>query len=520
MNKSKTSLKTTVEWKDINWRTLERRVFKLQKRIYKAAERGDNKAVRRLQKTLANSWSAKALATRKVTQDNKGKKIAGIDGIKWLNSPQKIQLAQTLKLNGKAKAARQIEIPQDERKEKPPFKIPTLEDRAKQALLQLALEPEWEAKFDGNSYGKRPKRSYHDAIEAIFSAIKQQPKYVLDADLSQCFDTITPEKLLAKLNSLPKFRRQIKTWLKSGLIDSAKFFEYPEGTAQSRGISPLLANIVLHALENDLKRKFSRQNLGMVPQLPDMIRYADDFVILHPDLNTVIKCKEFIAQWLSEMGLNLKPEKTNITHTLNNHQGKTGFDFLGFKIKQFKVSKNLSSQGFKTLITPSQKAQEQHLKAIHKVIYDLSNASQESLIRKLNPIIQGWCQYYSPLCSTEILAKIDHLIQIKLMRWGFRKHNGKSKAWVINKYWNTVNGDNWVFSQQENGAITEKLMRHHRQVKDSHVNRVERSQISHQLKTRNHVSCIHDKNHVTEERNEVKISRSVLKTSSSGDRIA
>jgi RNA-directed DNA polymerase len=202
-----------VEWNKVNWRKLEKTVFKLQTRIFRASESGDTKQVRKLQKTLMRSWSAKMLAVRKVTQDNQGKKTPGIDGAKSLTPKQRIALASNLKLIGKALPTRRIWIPKTGKDEKRPLGIPTIHDRALQALVKLAMEPEWEAIFEQNSYGFRPGRSTHDAIEAIFNAIKQKEKYVLDADIAQCFDKINHQALLTKIGTFPTLHKQIRAWI-------------------------------------------------------------------------------------------------------------------------------------------------------------------------------------------------------------------------------------------------------------------------------------------------------------------
>ncbi|WP_353838701.1 reverse transcriptase N-terminal domain-containing protein [Moorena sp. SIO4E2] len=227
------------EWKKVNWRKLEKNVFKLQKRIYQASQRGDVRVVRKLQKTLIKSWSAKMIAVRRVTQENKGKKTAGVDGVKSLTPKQRLTLVSNLKVSKKAQPTRRVWIPKPGRKEKRPLGIPTMYDRALQALAKQALEPEWEAKFEPNSYGFRPGRSCHDAIEAIFNSIKQKPKWVLDADIAKCFDKINHDALLTKLNTYPSMRRLIKSWLKAGVMDSGTFSPTDEGTPQGGVISPL-----------------------------------------------------------------------------------------------------------------------------------------------------------------------------------------------------------------------------------------------------------------------------------------
>ena len=207
------------EWKAIPWRKLERKVFKVQKRIYRAASRGDVRTVRRLQKLMMKSWSAKCLAVRRVSQENQGKKTAGIDGVKSLTPTQRTELVKDLKLGKKGKPARRVWIPKPGRDEKRPLGIPVMHDRALQGLLKQALEPEWEARFERNSYGFRPGRGCHDAIEAIFISIKQKSKWVLDADIAKCFDKINHQALLEKLNTSPTIRRQIRAWLKAGVVD-------------------------------------------------------------------------------------------------------------------------------------------------------------------------------------------------------------------------------------------------------------------------------------------------------------
>ena len=406
MNISKTLNNQTVEWNEINWRKAERLTFKLQKRIFRASERGDVKAVRKLQKTLINSWSAKCIAVRRVTQDNQGKNTAGVDGVKSLTPKQRMNLVGQLKLTGKVKPIRRVNIPKPGTTETRPLGIPTINDRATQTLVKLALEPEWEALFEPNSYGFRPGRSCHDAIGAIFNSISSKSKYVLDADISKCFDKINHKKLLEKLNTSPTIRRQIRMWLKAGVMDNKQLFPTSEGTPQGGVISPLLANIALHGMENlikefaktlDIKNGKGHQiSWQMKCSSLKFIRYADDFVILHEDLTVIKRCREIISDWLSDMGLELKPSKTKLTHTLNEIDGNVGFEFLGFHIQQHKVGTYQCANntkgiplGFKTLITPSKAKVKTHLIKIAEVIDAHKTAPQAALISKLNPIIRG-----------------------------------------------------------------------------------------------------------------------------------
>ena len=220
------------EWKALPWKKFQRQVFKLQKRIYKAASRGDVKLVRKLQRLMRSSVAAKFLAVRRVTQDNRGKKTAGVDGVKSLNGKQRIELTEKLNLSIKPQPVRRVWIPKPGKKEMRPLGIPVMQDRAAQALLKLALEPEWEAYFEPNSYGFRPGRCTHDAIEAIFKGIYRKPKVVLDADIMKCYDRINHKWLLDKLNMTGVMRRAVKGWLKAGVMEGRDLFPTEEGTPQ------------------------------------------------------------------------------------------------------------------------------------------------------------------------------------------------------------------------------------------------------------------------------------------------
>jgi RNA-directed DNA polymerase len=452
---SKTQNNLTVEWNQINWRKAERLTFKLQKRIFRASERGDVKAVRKLQKTLINSWSAKCIAVRRVTQDNQGKNTAGVDGIKSLTPKQRISLVGKLKLTNKVKPTRRVNIPKPGTTETRPLGIPTINDRAVQTLVKLALEPEWEAKFEPNSYGFRPGRSCHDAIEAIYKNIRQKAKYVLDADISKCFDRIDHKALISKIHTYPTLSRVIKTWLKAGYCDGKELFPTNEGTPQGGVISPLLANIALHGMEERVKQ-YAETLKGKKTanrQALSLIRYADDFVIIHEDLSVVKKCQEIIADWLNDLGLELKPSKTKLTHSLEKIEGNVGFEFLGFHIQQHKVGNYRSAKnphgkplGFNTLITPSKAKIKTHLVKIAEVIDSHKTAPQAALINKLNPIIRGWSNYYSTVVSKETFNKVVHITYDKLRAWARRRGKGNINK---DKYWRTVGDRNWCFSTED-----------------------------------------------------------------------
>lgn len=450
-------------WQDINWKQVERRVFKLQKRIYQASSRGDDRVVRKLQKTLIRSWSAKVLAIRQVTQDNQGKKTAGVDGVKNLSPKARLTLVGQLIPGRKSKPTRRVWIPKPGSEEKRPLGIPTMKNRALQGLLKLAIEPEWEAKFEPDSYGFRPGRSCHDAIEAIFNNIKFKPKYVLDADIAKCFDRINHRKLLEKLNTFPTITRQIRAWLNSGVIDGNDWFPTESGVPQGGVISPLLANIALHGMEERL-RQYAETLPGYKMRkvrAPKLIRYADDFVVIHPELGVIQECKKVISEWLKDLGLELKPSKTHISHTLKNHAKETsGFDFLGFNIKQYPVGQYQSGKdtqgnllGFKTLIKPSKKNVIRHYRKVAEIIGRHNTMPQSALISHLNPVIRGWVNYYSTVVSKDIFSRLDHLVWQRLMRWGKRRHPNKGTRWIIKKYWQSINLSIWIFAEVDGARL-------------------------------------------------------------------
>ncbi len=473
----------TVGWDDINWRKAERAVYKLQTRIYAASRRGDAKQVRKLQKTLMSSWSNKVLSVRKVTQDNRGKKTAGVDGIKVLSPKARMNLVGQLKITGKSNPTRRVWIPKPGKDEERPLGIPTMYDRALQNLVKIALEPEWEAKFEPNSYGFRPGRSCQDAIKQIKIAIQHRPKYILDADIAKCFDRINHLALLQKLGYTGKMRQQIKAWLKSGVIDQGVFTATSEGTMQGGVISPLLANVALHGMEKMLMefaktldmRRNDKPNCQISWQQKvkslTFIRYADDFLLIHKDLTVVQRCRELISEWLKDIGLELKPSKTRIAHTLYpelSEDGLAGFDFLGYHIRQLPVGKYRSSihpstrekVGYRTLISPSKDACKKHQLELKRVVDKHKHSHQALLIKELNPIIRGWTNYYqfSNAQTVGELTRQDYLLFQKLRAWSRHRTGDWYKA--RKKYWTKIGNNNWVFATRQEDVKPLRLLTH------------------------------------------------------------
>lgn len=465
------------EWKGLPWKRFERQVFKLQKRIYQASRRGDTKMVHRLQRLLMKSWAARCLAVRRVTQDNRGKKTAGVDGVRNLTPLQRLDLARALATPAKAQPVRRVWLPKSGTSEKRALGIPTMHNRAAQTLVRFALEPEWEARFEPNSFGFRPGRSCHDAIQRVFNGICLKPKYVLDADIAACFDRIDRTALLRKLQTFPAIQRPIRGWLDAGVLDGKDLFPTEEGVPQGAALSPLLANIALHGLETVIRAAFPSKHQGVYPWKPLVIRYADDFIVLHEDLAVIQQAEQIAAAWLAGMGLELKGSKTRIVHTLHPHEGRPGFDFLGFNVRQYPVGKTHATRGknrnsgqrtFKTLIKPSSAAQQRHLASLVEEVRRHRQAPQTVLIENLNRKIGGWANYYSTEVSKVVFTRLDHLLYRKLKHWAERRHPTKSHTWVRQHYWHTWGSRNWVFGPKDGRSLalhSDTPIRRHSMVK-------------------------------------------------------
>ena len=444
------------KWSEIDWKKLERILWKMQTKLYQASKRGSTVDVRKIQKMIIRSEAAKYKAVRTVTQDNRGKRTAGIDGIKLLSPKERMSLAERLRLDGKAKPTLEVSIPKGDGSSRK-LGIPTIEDRAKQALVRLAVEPAWEATFEGNSYGFRPGRGVHDAIGKVKLGLYRQPKYILDADISKCFDSISHETILNKLNSSPHIiKRQVKAWLKAGIMktrEDAEIVSRDAGTPQGGVISPLLANIALDGLEKAVYsclvqksgRGKTRKNNGELTY----VRYADDFIVAHKDLEVIQRVQKHIERYLGSKGLELSKAKTKIVHSLDCYESnKPGVGFLGFHIRQVPSGRHNSARvrgnvkDWKLLITPERDKVLGHLKSMKQVIKSAKTVSQAELIRILAPKVVGWCNYYCHVQSKATFSYCDYRMWIMLERWAKGRHPGKAKK-IVYQYWN---GSKWSFS--------------------------------------------------------------------------
>ena len=444
---SEMKIQSKVNWNSIDWRKIQLRIWRIQKKIYDYSRQSEKVKVIKLQKILINLLEAKLLAVRKVTQDNRGKKTAGVDGIRLLAPTKRFQLAYSLKIDGRCDPIKRCLIPKPGNPEESrPLGIPTIRDRAKQALVLLALEPEWEAKFEKNSYGFRPGRRPHDAIEAIHSSINKSPKYVLDGDIRKCFDQINHDALLDKLDTFPVMYRQVRAWLKAKIILQDETIFPQKGTPQGGVLSPLLANIVLNGIEDLLSDWIAEIPVfspgGHRISKPNrrkrllFVRYADDFVVLHPDKEIVESAKTFIEEFLKTMSLEIHQGKTRITHTYFSVENqRPGFKFLGFWIRNYQVGKTKRGKRnaeYKTFIRPHPQNISDVLQKTKEVLRQ--NRNVVTVVERLNPIIRGWANYFSTVASKKTFSSMDSKLMVQLMKWGKRKHPTRSKAWIRNRY--------------------------------------------------------------------------------------
>ncbi len=423
------------EWYAINWQYALHNVRRLQARIVKAVKEGRWGKVQALQRLLTHSFSGKALAVRRVTE-NQGKKTPGVDREVWDTPEKKMQAVRELKRWGyQPQPLRRVYILKSDGKTMRPLGIPTMKDRAQQALYLLALDPVVEAKADNNSYGFRQQRSCADAMEQCFNTLSKShhPQWILEGDIKSCFDRISHDWLLARV---PMDRVILQRWLKAGYMDKHVLHETTDGTPQGGIISPALANWALDGLERLLKEKFPTKrrlpSLGGKVACVNLIRYADDFIITGRTKELLEgEIKPLVEQFLRPRGLELSPKKTVITHV------EQGFDFLGQNVRRYPNGK--------LLIKPSKKNVKVFLDGIRKIIKAGLGLSAAELIDWLNPKIRGWANYHRHVVSKRVFQRVDNAIFISLWQWVRRRHQRKSHAWLKKKYFEQHGHNNWRF---------------------------------------------------------------------------
>ena len=435
----------SAQWKNIDWHKAEQEVNRLQIRIVKATQQKDYNAVKRLQYLLTHSFYAKALAVKRVVT-NDGRKTPGVDGVLWNTPVKKMKAVLSLTDKGyRARPLRRVYIEKKDKKKKRPLGIPTMYDRAMQALYALALEPVAETTADGKSFGFRKGRCAQDACEYLFNALSRKhisPKWVLEGDIKGCFDHISHDWLLA---NIPMDKNILKQFLKAGFIYQRELFPTEEGTPQGGIISPILANMTLDGIEKKLVERFHTNALGKVDlrfknaHKVNFVRYADDFVVTAATPELALEAKELIREFLAERGLELSDEKTVVTNI------DDGFDFLGWNFRKYNE---------KLIIKPSKKAVKAIVSNISDTILRRGKAwQQDVLIMKLNEQIRGWTNYHQSVCASDAFAHLDYVLYELLWRWAKRRHPKKNKWWISTRYWHRVGNRNWVFSTENKELI-------------------------------------------------------------------
>ncbi|MCP2287089.1 RNA-directed DNA polymerase [Promicromonospora umidemergens] len=436
-------------WAGIDWPKVDADVRALRQRIFMAAKDANPRRVRSLQRLMLRSRANVLVAVRRVTQTNKGRGTAGVDGVVVLDDESRAAMAVWLMENAMTTTpspVRRVHIPKANGKRRP-LGIPTLTDRAVQAMVAGALEPEWEARFEPDVYGFRPGRGCHDAIEAIFVTCAGKTRHrmwVLDADLTAAFDNIDHDHLLAMLDGFPA-REHVAAWLKAGVMEHGEYLPTEAGTPQGGIISPLLLNIALHGMEEaaGVRRHAPHKvDVGdrVVKGAPVLIRYADDLVALCHSEEEALAVKEWLAAWLRPRGLSFNEDKTRIVHL------SEGFDFLGFNIRRYPNGKLLTK--------PSKTAMLRMRARLGQEVARLNGLHAQAVIGTLNPIIKGWANYYRTGVSQRSYNLIDNWLFQRLWRWALRRHPNKGLRWIKDRYWGRyriTRSDRWVFGDRDTG---------------------------------------------------------------------
>lgn len=437
-----------LDWSQINWRTVEQNVRRLRQRIFTASKAGDLPRVRRLQKLMLRSRSNALVSVRRVTERNAGRLTAGVDGEVVLTPEAKAELVGRVQHPIEpftAMPVRRVFIPKAGGKKRP-LGIPVILDRCHQARVVNALEPEWEARFEPRSYGFRPGRGCHDAIQAIFNVVSgknPQRRWVLDADLAGAFDRISHDHILTMLDTFPA-RGMIKQWLRAGVVENGRLLRTEEGTPQGGVVSPVLLNVALHGMEQAAGVSYNTHGWTRTDS-PVLIRYADDMVALCHSRQHAEQIKARLAEWLTPRGLSFNEDKTQIV-TLDE-----GFDFLGFNVRRY---------GNKPLIKPSRAAVRRIRERLRAETRALRGLNVSAVIKRLNPIIRGWAAYYRTQVSSDTFNALDSYLWTLTYKWAKLSHPNKSRHWVISRYFDRFDQsrqDRWVFGNRQRGSYLHKF---------------------------------------------------------------
>jgi RNA-directed DNA polymerase len=401
---------------------------------------------------MLRSYSNTLLSVRRVTQQNAGKHTPGVDEVVIKTPQARGRLVDLLSTTQpwRAQPARRVYIPKATGKLRP-LGIPTVLDRCLQARVKNALEPFWEARFEETSYGFRPGRSCHDAMAKIYllANSRGRKRWVVDADIKGCFDHVSHTHILEAIGLFPA-RELLKQWLKAGYVDQGVLQETPSGTGQGAVISPLLANVALHGLEEALGIR--RRKTGGITGPRALVRYADDFCVFCETKEAAQAVIETLTTWLATRGLTLSTEKTRIVHL------EAGFDFLGFTIKQYPSAR--SKAGYQVHITPSQASIKELRTKLDALWKQHIGASVSGVLRALNPVIRGWANYFRIAIASKVFSALDNWMFLKAVRWVNRTHPQKPNAWRRARYWGHLHpnrADQWVFGNKAVGAYLLKF---------------------------------------------------------------
>ncbi len=441
-------------WDCVDWRRHEEQVRRLRGRIFKAVQEGDWPLARNLQKLMLRSWSNTLVSVRQVTQRNTGRRTAGVDGLVALTSQARAEVAVQVHAtigSHQPSPVRRVYIPKASDKTKMrPIGIPVLTDRCHQGRVRNALEPEWEAQFEPRSYGFRPGRGCHDAIESLFNTLHGKSKrvWILDADLAAAFDKISHGHLLEKLGGFPA-KGMIAGWLKAGVFEAGKgFAPTGEGTPQGGVISPLLLNIALHGLEEAAGVRYflSGAHAGEVRRgSPALTRYADDLVVCCHSRQQAEQVRARLAEWLEPRGLAFSEAKTRIVPLSD------GFDFLAFNLRRYPNGK--------LLIKPGATAIKRFRNRLAKEFRALRGANVAAVLAKMVPIIRGWVAYYRTVVSTRAFKALTDYLWKLTYKWACWSHPNKPKHWIADRYFRKfekLRNDRWVFGDRDTGAYLPK----------------------------------------------------------------
>jgi len=406
-----------------------------------------------LQKLMLRSRSNALVSVRRVTERNAGRLTAGVDGEVALTPEAKMELVERVQRQAEpfhAMPVRRVYIPKPGGKKRRALGIPVLLDRAHQARVVNALEPEWEARFESRSYGFRPGRGCHDAISAIYQAAKgasPRRRWVLDADLAAAFDRISHDHILSMLGTFPA-RGMVAQWLKAGVVENGRFAPTEEGTPQGGVVSPVLLNVALHGMEDAAGVHYRRADQldGRVAMgSPLVIRYADDLIALCHTRDEALRVKARLAEWLAPRGLAFNEDKTRVV-TLGD-----GFDFLGCNVRRYHG---------KLLIKPSKAAIRRIRNRLRAEMLALRGANAQAVIKRLNPIIRGWAAYYRTVVSSEVFTSLDNYVWTLTYKWAKHSHPGRTGYWVVARYFgmhHKTRRNRWVFGDRHSGAHLQKF---------------------------------------------------------------